>query len=95
MKTVYALYMRYSPRHNWILQGTTSDGIDRHNYFVSILQRDCLSNKNGWLDRHPNFQIGEWILEWDDKNTLYPSWDVLDNRKPNDKNIKIVLEDRK
>lgn len=95
MKKIYISYMRLSPWSNWNCQSSTLEDEQRHKRLIANTFKTCKSNIRGWLDCHPNFQVGEWILEWDDKNTPYPSWDILDNLKPNDKNIKIVLEDCK
>jgi len=87
--TIYVLYLRFSPRHNWMCEGTTLNNKERHASLVDFLRKDCNYNKS-WNDKYPNHQIGEMIITTDLSQSVYPSMDMLDNQLPSNKNIHII-----
>ena len=92
MDTISALYMRFSPRSNWMIQGTTLNDPAKHRFLTDRLKWDCERNLFGWKDRHPTYQLGEHTFSTDLANACYPSMEMLDNQPPSNQYIVVMKE---
>ena len=90
MDTIRIIYLRLSPRSNWMFQSSTVNDLERHNMLFESLKNDCQANFYKWLERHPNYQIGVYTFERDLNDPVQASLYTLDNLKPSDTRVKII-----